>query len=92
MPYKTVGRVRNATKDIILGLDFLDGNGKPIEPDPFAYGVEANRAVQAKAVSACLDAMYQPPRLSRKPAFHQGSADAPGSRRGQPDARGKDLP
>ena len=54
MPYKTVGRVRNATKDAVLGLDFLDGNGKPIEPDPFAYGAEANRAVQAKASSARL--------------------------------------
>ena len=54
MPYKTVGRVSNATKDVILGVDFLDTDGNPIEPDPFAYGREANRAVQEKASAACV--------------------------------------
>ena len=49
MPYKTVGRVSNATKDIILGIDFPDENGRPIDPDPFAFGPEANRAVRQKA-------------------------------------------
>ena len=35
MPYKTVGRVSNATRDVILGVDFLDDNGNVIVPDPF---------------------------------------------------------
>ena len=52
MPYKTVGRVSNATKDIVLGIDYLDENGKPIDPDPFAYGREAKLAVQKKAAAA----------------------------------------
>ncbi len=52
MPYKTVGRVSNATKDVILGVDFLDGQGNVIEPDPFACGKEANEAVQKKAAAA----------------------------------------
>ncbi|MBR6186586.1 MAG: DUF5107 domain-containing protein [Clostridia bacterium] len=52
MPYKTVGRVSNATKDVILGVDFLDGQGNVIEPDPFAYGKGANEAVQKKAAKA----------------------------------------
>ena len=30
MPYKSVGRVNNATKDAVIGIDFLDENG--IEP------------------------------------------------------------
>ena len=38
MPYKTVGRVSNATKDVILGVDFLDEKGEAIEPDPFDTG------------------------------------------------------
>ena len=49
MPYKTVGRVSNATKDVILGVDFLDEKGNAIAPDPFAYGKEASEAVQKKA-------------------------------------------
>ena len=52
MPYKTVGRVSNATKDVILGVDYLDENGKIIEPDPFAFGREASEAVQKKAAAA----------------------------------------
>ncbi|MBR3106648.1 MAG: DUF5107 domain-containing protein [Clostridia bacterium] len=52
MPYKTVGRVSNATKDIILGVDFLDEKGNAIAPDPFAYGTEANEDVQRKASAA----------------------------------------
>ena len=52
MPYKTVGRVSNATKDIIIGLDYVDERGKVIEPDPFAYGREANDAIQEKAAAA----------------------------------------
>ena len=38
MPYKTVGRVSNATKDVILGVDFLDEKGEVIAPDPFDTG------------------------------------------------------
>ena len=52
MPYKTVGRVSNATKDVIIGVDFLDGQGNVMAPDPFAYGKEANEAVQKKAAKA----------------------------------------
>ena len=51
MPYKTVGRVSNATKDVILGVDFLDENGAVIDPDPFAFGREANEAVYRRAAS-----------------------------------------
>ena len=42
MPYKTVGRVSNATRDIILGVDFLDAEGRVISPDPFETGRAAN--------------------------------------------------
>ena len=52
MPYKTVGRVSNATRDVILGVDFLDPDGKAIEPDPFAAGREANERVEKQAASA----------------------------------------
>ena len=52
MPYKTVGRVSNATRDVVLGVDFLDGNGSVIEADPFAYGKEASEAVRKKAAKA----------------------------------------
>ena len=52
MPYKTVGRVSNATKDVIMGVDYLDQHGRVIDPDPFAYGKEASEAVQRKAASA----------------------------------------
>ncbi len=52
MPYKTVGRVSNATKDVVLGVDFLDESGKAIDPDPFAYGKEANEALYHKAAKA----------------------------------------
>ena len=52
MPYKTVGRVSNATKDVILGVDYLDESGKIIDPDPFAYGKEANEAIRQKAAAA----------------------------------------
>ncbi len=52
MPYKTVGRVSNATRDVILGVDFLDENGAVLEPDPFAAGKEANGRVEARAARA----------------------------------------
>ncbi len=52
MPYKTVGRVSNATRDVILGVDFLDGNGKVLEEDPFETGREANDKIEKKAAAA----------------------------------------
>ena len=36
MPYKTVGRVSNATRDVILGVDMLDVDGKVLDAAPFA--------------------------------------------------------
>ncbi len=52
MPYKTVGRVSNATRDVILGVDFLDKNGEKLEPDPFAAGKAANEQIAKKAARA----------------------------------------
>ena len=52
MPYKTVGRVCNATRDAVLGVDFLDKKGKVIDADPFAFGAEANDAIRRKAAKA----------------------------------------
>ncbi len=49
MPYKTVGRVSNATRDVILGVDFPDRQGRPVEPDPFATGGEALAEIRRKA-------------------------------------------
>ena len=51
MPYKSVGRVSNATKDCVIGVDFVDGDGHVIEPDPFGYGKEALRSLEKKADS-----------------------------------------
>ena len=52
MPYKTVGRVSNATRDAVIGIDFLDEEGRVIEPDPFAFGREANEALASRAARA----------------------------------------
>ena len=49
MPYKAVGRVSNATKDVVLGVEYVDGDGKPLAPDPFAFGKEANEAMAKKS-------------------------------------------
>ena len=49
MPYKTVGRVSNATRDVILGVDFLDQDGRVIAPDPFDTGRAANEKVERQA-------------------------------------------
>ena len=54
MPYKTVGRVCNATRDVVLGVDFLDADGKVIEPDPFETGREANVKTEERAAKARL--------------------------------------
>ncbi len=52
MPYKSVGRVCNATRDVVLGVDLLDGRGRVLEPDPFACGREAREAALGRAVKA----------------------------------------
>ena len=54
MPYKAVGRVSNATKDVLLGVDFLDAENRVLEADPFAFGKEANEALARRAASARL--------------------------------------
>lgn len=51
MPYKTVGRVSNATKDVVLGVDFVDEAGKVIEPGPFDHGKEALHALEKRAAA-----------------------------------------
>ena len=48
MPYKSVGRVNNATKEAVIGIDFLDENGCVIPPD----GKAANEAMRRKAAKA----------------------------------------
>ena len=52
MPYKTVGRVSNATRDIVLGVDFLDAEGRVIVPDPFETGRAANERMEMRAARA----------------------------------------
>ena len=52
MPYKTVGRVCNATRDVILGVDYVDGEGRVLEPSPFDTGREAGEALAARAARA----------------------------------------
>ena len=52
MPYKTVGRVSNATRDVILGVDYIGADGSVLDPEPFAYGREANDSLQRKAAAA----------------------------------------
>ncbi len=49
MPYKTVGRVCNATKDVVLGVDYLDADDNVIEMEPFAYGKQANDEMARKS-------------------------------------------
>ncbi len=52
MPYKTVGRVSNAMRDIVLGIDFLDAEGRVIEPDPFETGRAANEKIEKCSAKA----------------------------------------
>ena len=52
MPYKTVGRVSNATRDVVLGVEYIDADGKALDPDPFAFGREANEALRQKSSAA----------------------------------------
>ena len=49
MPYKTVGRVSNATKDVILGVDYVDEAGEPLTQSPFAFGKAANLELADRA-------------------------------------------
>ena len=57
MPYKSVGRVSNATKDAVIGVDYLDREERALEPDPFAFGKEAADALRGKA-AACRVKVY----------------------------------
>ena len=52
MPYKSVGRVSNATRDAVLGVSFIGADGRVLEPDPFAYGPEANESLRKKAAKS----------------------------------------
>ena len=52
MPYKTVGRVSNATRDAVIGVDFVDADGNVLDPDPFAYGREAAEALRRRSAAA----------------------------------------
>ena len=52
MPYKTVGRVCNATRDAVLGVDYLDEAGNILEQDPFAAGREAAESFWDRASAA----------------------------------------
>ena len=49
MPYKTVGRVSNATRDAVIGVAHTDAEGRALEPDPFATGREDGPAARAAA-------------------------------------------
>ena len=51
MPYKTVGRVSNATRDAVIGAAYLDAEGREIEPDPFAGGREAADALRRRSAA-----------------------------------------
>lgn len=57
MPYKTVGRVCNATKDAAVGVLFLDAEGNTLEAGPFEYGREANARIRKQAAK-CLVRVY----------------------------------
>nr|AIF26049.1 putative uncharacterized protein [uncultured bacterium Ad_125_D08] len=54
MPYKTVGRVCNATKDVVIGIDLLDEGGAVIDMDPFGFGKDANERMACAAARARL--------------------------------------
>ena len=51
MPYKTVGRVSNATRDVILGIDYVDETGKALTQSPFEFGKAANEALADRAAA-----------------------------------------
>ena len=51
MPYKAVGRVTQATKDLVLSVDYLDERGNIVAPGPFEFGKEANRKAAEQAAS-----------------------------------------
>ena len=52
MPYKSVGRVSNATRDIVLSVEYLDAQGHVLEPDPFDTGKEAAERLAAQSAKA----------------------------------------
>ena len=49
MPYKTVGRVSEANRDFILGVDYLDAEGQALQASPFEFGEEANARLAGEA-------------------------------------------
>ena len=51
MPYKAVGRVSNATKDLVLGVEYVDASGQPLEAEPFSFGRKANNALASRAAA-----------------------------------------
>ena len=59
MPYKSVGRVSNATRDVVLGIAYLDADGKPVEADPFGAGASAESRAAAARVTVYATGEYR---------------------------------
>ena len=59
LPYKTVGRVSNATKDIVLGVDFPDAEGNVPELSPFEFGKAAGGATAAGRIRVYATGCYE---------------------------------
>ena len=59
MPYKSVGRVSNATRDVVLGIAYLDADGKPVEADPFGAGDSAESRAAAARVTVYATGEYR---------------------------------
>ena len=59
MPYKSVGRVSNATRDVVLGIAYVDADGKPVEADPFGAGNTAESRAAAARVTVYATGEYR---------------------------------
>ncbi|MBP3720657.1 MAG: DUF5107 domain-containing protein, partial [Clostridia bacterium] len=59
MPYKSVGRVSNATRDVVLGIAYLDADGKQVEEDPFGAGASAESRAAAARVTVYATGEYR---------------------------------
>ena len=59
MPYKSVGRVSNATRDVVLGIAYLDADGKPVEADPFGAGASAESRAAAARITVYATGEYR---------------------------------
>ncbi len=59
MPYKSVGRVSNATRDVVLGIAYVDADGKPVEADPFGAGASAESRAAAARVTVYATGEYR---------------------------------